>query len=139
MKKCRLEIADVHHDDRKFMEMAVEQAREQLHRYGLEEGGDRPDPKVGCVVVTSDGKVEKGYRGELRPGEHAEFTVMEGKMARDQLAGATVYTTLEPCADRKPSKKSCADRLIERKVSRVVIGPSSCINSGVSGGKWRRT
>jgi len=122
MKECRLEIADVYHDDRKFMMMAVDQAREQFNRYGLDEGGDRPDPKVGCVVVTSDGKVEKGYRGELKPGEHAEFTVTEGKMAQDRLAGATVYTTLEPCTDRKPPKKSCADRLIERRVSRVVIG-----------------
>jgi pyrimidine deaminase RibD-like protein len=104
------------------MELAIEQARAQLRRYGLEEGGERPDPKVGCVVVTKNGLVEAGYRGELERGEHAEFTVMEKKLPHEQLAGATVYTTLEPCTDRKPPKKSCADRLIERRVGRVVIG-----------------
>lgn len=109
-------------DERKFMEMAIEQARAQLKRYGLEEVGERPDPKVGCVVVTESGLVEAGYRGELEPGEHAEFTVMEKKLPYEQLAGATVYTTLEPCTDRKPPQKSCADRLIERRVGRVVIG-----------------
>jgi pyrimidine deaminase RibD-like protein len=112
----------VNEDDRKFMEMAVAQAREQLERYGLDEGGERPDPKVGCVVVTKDGKVDAGYRGEIEPGEHAEFTVLEKKMGNERLAGATVYTTLEPCTDRKPPKKSCADRLIERQIARVVIG-----------------
>ena len=109
-------------DDRKFMEMAVDQARQQLKRFGLDEGGERPNPKVGCVVVTKTGEIQVGYRGELQLGEHAEFTVMEKKMKNDRLAGATVYTTLEPCTDRKPPKKSCADRLIERQVSRVVIG-----------------
>lgn len=109
-------------DDRRFMELAIDQARAQLKRYGLEEGGERPAPKVGCVVVTKTGVVKSGYRGELEPGEHAEFTVMEKKLPHEQLAGATVYTTLEPCTDRRPPKKGCADRLIERRVSRVVIG-----------------
>jgi pyrimidine deaminase RibD-like protein len=58
------------------MEMAVEQAREQLKPYGLEEGADRPTPKVGCVVVTKNGRFGAGYRGEFEPGEHAEFTVI---------------------------------------------------------------
>jgi ATP-dependent DNA helicase RecG len=77
-----------------------------LKYYGLNEGGERPAPKVGCVVVTKPGKINSGYRGELEPGEDAEFTVMEKKMVEEQLAGATVYTTLEPCTDRKPPKKA---------------------------------
>lgn len=93
-----------------------------MARYGIAEGGDRPAPKVGCVVVTKAGKVVAGYRGEIEPNEHAEFTVLEKKMPNDVLAGATVYTTLEPCVDRTPPKQSCADRLIARRVSRVVIG-----------------
>jgi pyrimidine deaminase RibD-like protein len=111
-------------DDRKFMEMAVQQARNQAERFGLSASAGRadPDPLVGCVIVTKTGLVAAGYRGEIEPHEHAEFTVMERKMSNGVLAGATVYTTLEPCTDRNPPKKSCADWLIERHVSRVVIG-----------------
>jgi Invertebrate-AID/APOBEC-deaminase len=33
-----------------------------------------------------------------------------------------VYTTLEPCSNRKPGKKPCTNRLINGKVVRVVYG-----------------
>jgi len=108
--------------DREFMQMAIDQARAQASRFGLIDNPDRPSPLVGCVVVTKEGKVVAGYRGELSNGDHAEFTVLEKKMAHDVLAGATVYTTLEPCVERNPPKKACAQRLIDRRVARVVIG-----------------
>jgi ssDNA cytidine deaminase AID/APOBEC family protein len=38
------------------------------------------------------------------------------------LSGYTVYTTLEPCSQRSPKKKACADRLIKGGVARVVFG-----------------
>ena len=109
-------------DDRRFMQMAIEQARAQAARFGLQDDAVRPSPLVGCVVVTKDGKVMTGYRGELKANDHAEFTVLEKKMADDVLTGATVYTTLEPCVDRNPPKKACARWLIDRRVRRVVIG-----------------
>lgn len=75
------------------------------------------------VVVAKDGNLlEKGHRGELSGGEHAEYTVIERKLGNQIIAGATVYTTLEPCTTRKHPKIPCAERLVERKVSRVVIG-----------------
>jgi len=102
--------------DLDYMRMAIDASRKCTNE------NEKPRPKVGAIVV-KDGKVlAVSHRGELADGDHAEFTVMETNLAGDTLAGATVYTTLEPCISRKPPKIPCAERLIERKVSRVVIG-----------------
>lgn len=113
-------------DDRKLMMMAIDEARKQAERYGIR----GTDPLVGCVIRTKEGNVVGGYRGEevhgyhgkQSSGDHAEYTVLHKKMESDILAGATLYTTLEPCIKRSPEKVPCADRIIERQIGRVVIG-----------------
>jgi pyrimidine deaminase RibD-like protein len=105
------------HDlDRKFMERAVEEARKSRTE------DSRVHPKVGVVIVKDGKELAVAYRGELSQGDHAEFTAMEKKLADVEIAGATVYTTLEPCTSRNHPKVPCAVRLNERKVKRVVIG-----------------
>lgn len=102
--------------DLDYMRMAIDASR-KCHG---EDG--RVHPRVGVVIV-KDGKVlSVSYRGEDGPGEHAEYTALEKKLADQILAGATVYTTLEPCTTRNHPKLPCADRLVERKVAKVVIG-----------------
>src|SRR6266446_3078578 len=102
--------------DRTFARLAIDEARKSIP-----ESDGRPHPKVGAVVV-KDGKVlSTAHRGEV-PGNHAEFTALERNLPDVAVAGATVYTTLEPCTTRNPPKIPCADRLIERRVARVVIG-----------------
>ncbi|MCU1308027.1 MAG: ribD 1 [Acidobacteriaceae bacterium] len=104
-------------EDHKFAKMAIEQARKCVP-----ESDEQPRPRVGAVVV-KDGKVLGiGYRGETAPGDHAEYVAMEMKLKDATLTGATVYTTLEPCTTRNHPKIPFAERLIERKVKRVVIG-----------------
>jgi pyrimidine deaminase RibD-like protein len=112
--------------DRKFMERAVEEARKSKAE------DERVHPKVGVVIVKDGRELATAYRGELGDGEHAEYTALEKKLTDETIAGATVYTTLEPCTTRNHPKVPCADRLIERKVSRVVIGMLDP-NSEISG------
>ncbi len=106
----------MHSDDLKFMRMAIDEARKCQGEDG------RVHPKVGAVVVLNSEVLTTAYRGELSEGDHAEFTALDKKLATVKAAGATVYTTLEPCTLRSPEKVPCADRLIARRVGRVVIG-----------------
>ena len=77
----------------------------------------------------------KAHRGEFL-GNHAEYIALERKLADEIVSGATVYTTLEPCTRRNDPKIACAFRLVERKVSRVVIG-ILVPNPVVSGKGWQ--
>ena len=60
-------------DPRSLMELAVAVMRQSIPE-------PRPDgkasPKVGAVLLKPDGRVETAYRGELRHGDHAEFTLL---------------------------------------------------------------
>ena len=103
-------------DHEECMQLALDEATKSVSEPG------KISPRVGAVVLLTDGSIVKSYRGELEAGEHAEFTALERKAPESVLTGSTVYTTLEPCTTRNHPKLPCADRLIERKVARVVIG-----------------
>jgi len=77
---------------------------------------------VGAVAVVDGRLLGSAHRGELASGDHAEFTLLEKKLKTQKLAGATIFTTLEPCTERGEDKIPCAIRLIQRRVARVVIG-----------------
>jgi pyrimidine deaminase RibD-like protein len=116
-KFAREENRDEADEDRRFALMAIEEARKSIPE------DDRPHPKVGAVVVKNGVVVSKAHRGENpKPKSHAEYIALEEKLSDDLVAGATVYTTLEPCTTRNHPKIPCAQRLVERKVARVVIG-----------------
>lgn len=88
-----------------------------LAAQGVGRTGD--NPSVGCVIVR-DGAVIAEARTADGGRPHAE----EQAVAQTDVRGATAYVTLEPCAKRSNGTASCADRLIEAGVTRVVIAAS---------------
>lgn len=77
-----------------------------------------PNPMVGAVLVRDGRVLGEGYH-ERYGGPHAEVRAVEA--ARENLAGATAYVTLEPCS-HVGKTPPCADLLIRHQVARVVIG-----------------
>lgn len=102
--------------DRDLIRKVIDAAQACVSEPGKE------SPKVGALLVRGDQVLGVAHRGQLEPGEHAEFTLLEKMLGDVNAAGATLYTTLEPCTTRNHPKIPCADRVIQRKISRVVIG-----------------
>jgi diaminohydroxyphosphoribosylaminopyrimidine deaminase / 5-amino-6-(5-phosphoribosylamino)uracil reductase len=80
-------------------------------------GTTAPNPWVGCVVVSGD----QVFEGATAPpgGPHAEIVAL-GLAGPDHARGATLVTTLEPCAHHGRTPP-CTDAIIEAGVARVVI------------------
>jgi len=103
------------------MELAIEVMRQSVPEPRKD---GKASPKVGAVLVKPDGTVETAYRGELRHGDHAEFTLLERKNRGNKLDGSTLFATLEPCAPgaRRDPKVDCAERIRLARIKEVWIG-----------------
>lgn len=89
----------------------------ELARLGL--GAVSPNPMVGCVIVKDDRVIGEGWHQKY--GEaHAEVNAVNSVANKEDLEGATVYVTLEPCAHFGKTPP-CADLLAESKVGEVIV------------------
>jgi len=95
-----------------FMRRAIE-----LAQLGL--GSVSPNPLVGCVIVKDGLVIGEGWHRKYGEG-HAEVNAVNAVKHAEQLKGATVYVTLEPCSHFGKTPP-CADLLIEKKVAEVIV------------------
>ncbi len=111
------------HTPEQLMMLAIEEMKKSVPDNGR--GDNKINPKVGAVLATPDGEIlSTAHRGELRDGDHAEFTVLERKNRDKNVTGMVVYATLEPCAPgaRNHPKLSCAERIFNARIGKVYIG-----------------
>lgn len=108
--------------DEVFMRRALQLA--ERGRYSTS-----PNPMVGCVIVRDGAIIGEGFHD--RAGDaHAEIEAI--RAAHEDVAGATMYVTLEPCTHygRTPP---CVSKVIAEKIARVVIAmrdPNEIVDGG---------
>lgn len=80
---------------------------------------------VGAILVAADGAViATGFSRERDPHDHAEEIALAKAALPGSLpaaGGATLYSSLEPCAARASRSRSCAELIIAAGLERVVI------------------
>ena len=103
-------------EDERYMRRCL-----QLARNGQQNA--KPNPMVGAVIVSGDGRIiGEGYH--VRCGEnHAEVNAFASVREEDEslLTEATLYVSLEPCSHYGKTPP-CADLIVRKGVKRVVVG-----------------
>ena len=101
------------------MELAIE----EMNKSNNEPRSDgKIPPKVGAILLFPNGRIERAHRGELRDGDHAEFTLLERKLGHEKLDDCILFTTLEPCVIRNPPKIECCKRVTRARIKEVYVG-----------------
>lgn len=113
-----------HSDDTIWMERALALARGALYVTA-------PNPRVGCLIVR-DGIVLGSGATQATGQAHAEIMALrDADRHGHDVAGATVYVTLEPCSHHGRTPP-CVDALVKARPARVVIAMQDP-NPAVSG------
>ena len=79
-----------------------------------------PNPRVGCVITTADGRLLGEGQTQAAGQAHAEIMALHDAQSRgNSVIGATAYVTLEPCAHQGRTGP-CCDALLHAGIARVV-------------------
>lgn len=78
---------------------------------------------VGAIIVGADGdEMASGYSRDIDPHIHAEESALAKVAPHDhRLATATIYSSLEPCTERRPGRQPCTSLILAVGLPRVVI------------------
>lgn len=99
--------------DEQLLEAAIEESRRCVPSPGAY--------SVGAVIVTAGGDIFKGYSRESAPHNHAEEeAIAKARAAGARLDGAAIYSSMEPCTDRRSKPVSCTRLIIENGFGKVV-------------------
>jgi diaminohydroxyphosphoribosylaminopyrimidine deaminase/5-amino-6-(5-phosphoribosylamino)uracil reductase len=107
--------SSTHEQDQRWMQRAIELSTNCPPSEGAY--------SVGAVIVAADGsELAYGYSRESDSHVHAEESAL-AKLAADdvRLKGATIYSTLEPCSQRRHHSRPCAQLILAAGIPRVVI------------------
>lgn len=100
-------------DNRKYMQRAIELAK-------LGVGKVNPNPLVGAVIVKDGEIISEGYHriyGDL----HAERNAFANLKNKEDVKGAEMYVTLEPCCHHG-KQPPCTEAIMEHGISKVYVG-----------------
>lgn len=98
-------------DDERWMGAAVALAERGR-------GQTFPNPNVGCVIVKQERVVGRGW---TQPGGRPHAEAIALTQAGSTARGATLYTTLEPCAHVSERGPTCSRLIAEAQIARVVV------------------
>ncbi|PKN98407.1 MAG: riboflavin biosynthesis protein RibD [Chloroflexi bacterium HGW-Chloroflexi-5] len=98
-------------NDEQFMKLALKLATKGR-------GFASPNPMVGAVLVKKGRIIGQGWH-QCCGENHAEVNAIQN--ATENVAGSTLYVTLEPCC-HSGKTPPCTNLIICKKIKRVVIG-----------------
>lgn len=104
-----------HEDDLRWMRQAIDLSRKCPP--------SNTAFSVGAIIVDAAGEtMATGYSRETDAHVHAEESALSKLAPGDpRLATATIYSTLEPCTQRKSRPIPCTDLILRAGIPRVVI------------------
>lgn len=80
-----------------------------------------PNPRVGCVLLATDGSLVGQGHTQQAGGPHAEVMALRDAQAQGHsAAGGTAFVTLEPCSHQGRTPP-CCDALIKAQLAKVVV------------------
>lgn len=106
----------------KHMRTVIEIEREHA-ALAIKEARKSPgNARVGAVITRGGSILSTGFKGEIERLHAEEVALNKALDAGVELKGATLYATLEPCANSRTARVSCSELIAKAGIRTVHIG-----------------